>query len=317
MPIKPGRLQYGDTVGIITPASAPPDPKSIDRCAAAVERLGFKPWLAPHVRQRRGFLAGSDRDRAGDLMGMFTNRRVRAIFCVRGGYGTARLLSRLDYAMIRANPKILVGHSDITSLHLGLLRKANLVTFHGPMPHSDLMRDDMPDFTRENLLRVLMKAEPPGSIGQGCREARAKTLRRGKAVGRLIGGNLSVLCATMGTPFQPSLKGRILFFEDLAEPPYRFDRMLTQLLNSGALQQTAGIAIGTNRNCEDPGAKKSTEYRQTLEEVLAERLRPLGVPVVCGLPFGHVRHNATLPLGVRATLDADNAELVITEAAVS
>lgn len=315
-PLKPERLSFGDTVGIVTPASAPPDPKSIDRFVKAVERLGFKPKLAAHARRRWGFLAGSDRDRADDLMKMFTDRRVKAIFCARGGYGAARLLSRLDYETIRRRPKILVGYSDITSLHCAFLMKANLVSFHGPMLNSDLMRPDLPDFTLQCLLRTLMQPSAPGSICQGYRKKTVAVLRRGVASGPLVGGNLSLLCTTLATPYQPSFKDIILFFEDLDEPPYRFDRMLTHLLNAGLLQQVAGIAIGINRDCHDSNAKGTKEYRQSLQDVLRERLLPLRIPVVSGIPFGHVTHNATLPVGLRATLDADHGDLLITEAGV-
>jgi muramoyltetrapeptide carboxypeptidase len=316
MPIIPDRLTCGDTIGIIAPASAPPDPKNIDRSVAALERLGFKPKLAPNVRKRWGFLAGNDRDRASDLMKMFTDRKVKAIICVRGGYGTARLLPRLDYRVIRANPKVFLGYSDITSLHCAFLVKSNLVSFHGPMLNSDFVKKDLPDFTLQSFLRTLMQPSAPGSIRQGYQQKTVTILRGGKASGPLIGGNITLLCAALGTPYQPSYRNCILFFEDLDEVPYRFDRMLTQLLNAGLLQQVAGIAIGINVNCHDPKAKGAKEYRQTLEDVFKERLLPLKVPIVAGLPFGHIPLNATLPVGVRATLDAVKGDLTIDEPAV-
>lgn len=316
MPIKPARLQRGDVIGIAAPASAPPDPKAIDRSVQALEQLGFKTKLAPNVRNRWGFLAGSDRDRAGDLMSLFADPKVQAIICVRGGYGTARLLSLLDYELIRAHPKIFVGYSDITSLHSGFLTKAGLISFHGPMLNSDFIHESMPEFTLQSFLRVLTESEAPGSICRDYRKKSVKVLRSGVATGHLIGGNISIVCASLGTPYRPSFKGAILFFEDLDEVPFRFDRMLTQLLNAGLLQQVAGIAIGINKNCKDPKARKATEYRQTVEDVLKERLLPMGIPVVSGLPFGHVRWNATLPIGVQVRLDGDRGDLVITESAV-
>src|ERR1041385_1591787 len=319
--LKPRRLDPGDTIAIIAPASAPPDPKAIDHSVAVLERLGFKPKLAPNVRKRWGFLAGSDRERASDLMKMFTDRKVAGLLCVRGGYGAARILPLLDYRTIRSNPKVFIGFSDITSLHCAFLVKSNLISFHGPMLNSDLLKPDCPSFTVESFLRAVMRNEPSGSVRyeskgkSGERKSPApRSLCRGVATGRLIGGNLSILCSTLGTGYQPSFKNRILFFEDLDDPPYRFDRMLTHLLNAGLLQQVAGIAIGTNANCEDPKAKGAKEYRQTLDDVLKERLNPLGIPVVSGFPFGHVSLNATLPLGVRATLDGVKGDLVIDEA---
>jgi muramoyltetrapeptide carboxypeptidase len=316
MPILPERLNCGDTVGIIAPASAPPDPKNIDCSVAALEQLGFKPKLAPQVRRRWGFLAGSDRDRAADLMKMFCDRKVKAIICVRGGYGSARLLPRLDYQAIRANPKIFVGYSDITSLHCAFLAKSNLVSFHGPMLNSDFIKKDMPDFALQSFLKTLMQPTPPGSIRDGYRKKTVTILRRGIASGPLVGGNITLLCAALATPYLPAWKNRILFFEDLDEVPYRFDRMLTQLLNAGLLQQVAGIAIGINAGCSDPKAKRAKEYRQTLEDVFRERLLPLKVPIVAGLPFGHIPLNATLPVGVQTTLDAVQGDLLITEPAV-
>ncbi len=317
MPTIPAHLEYGDTIGIVAPASPPSDPKSIDLFSAAIERLGFRTKLAPHLRQRRGFLAGTDRERAADLMGMFLAPRVKAILCARGGYGSARLLPLLDYQAIRSHPKILVGYSDITSLHLGLLKKANLVSFHGPMLNSDFVHEHCPDFTIQGFLRTLMRPAAAGSICQGYPGKTVSTLRRGCVSGPLLGGNICLLCAALATPYFPSFKNKILFFEDLHEAPYRFDRILTQLLNAGLLQQVAGVAIGINKTCKDPKARKPGEYRQSLEDVLRERLLPLKVPVVTGLPFGHVAWNATLPVGVRATLDGDRGDLVIEAAAVS
>src|SRR5260370_27876805 len=164
MTIRPNRLHYGDRIGIVAPASAPADPKSVDRSVAALEALGFKTKLAPKARRRWGFLAGSDRDRAGDLMKMFADATVAAIVCLRGGYGTARLLQRLYYDAIRRKPKILVGYSDITSLHCALLKRANLISFHGPMLASDFVKKDFPKFTLESLLRTLMQPTAPGSV---------------------------------------------------------------------------------------------------------------------------------------------------------
>ena len=327
--IRPPRLNPGDTLGIIAPASAPPDPKNVDRAIAVLEKLGYQTKLAPNVHKRRGYLAGSDRDRAGDLMRMFSDKKVNAILCVRGGYGTARLLPLLDYPAIRANAKIFVGYSDITSLHCAFLTKAGLVSFHGPMLNSDFAAKELPDFTVQSFLRTLASSLPhPVGRGEGRGEGKGfdiatnypdKTvtaLRRGIARGPLIGGNLALLCTVIGTPWQPSFKNAILFLEDVGEAPYRWDRMFTYLSNCGLLQQVAGIAIGLNADCEDPQARTAKEYRQTLAEVLRERLLPLKIPVVTGLPFGHVPMNATLPVGTRAELDANRGCLRLLEAGI-
>ncbi|MFO1487608.1 MAG: LD-carboxypeptidase [Verrucomicrobiota bacterium] len=315
-PVKPPHLQPGDAVGIVAPASPPPDPKVIDRSVAALEALGFKPVLLRHVRERHGFLAGQARDRAADLMAMFSNRRINAIICLRGGYGSAQLLPLLDFDVIRRHPKILVGYSDITSLHCALLKQANLVSFHGPMLNAEISSPDFPPFARQSLLRTLMEPQPAGSICAGLGRKTVSVIRRGRAAGELVGGNLSVLCTTLGTPWQPDFKNKILFIEDVGEKPYRLDRMLTHLSNAGLLQQVAGVAVGINEDCADPHPNPLKEYRQTMEDVIADCLKPLKVPVVLGLPFGHQPWNATLPVGVRVELDAVKGDLIVTEAAV-
>ena len=315
--IKPARLVPGDTVGIIAPASPSPHADALERSMAALEKLGFKPKLAANVRARRGFLAGTDAERAADVMGLFTDPEVKAIICLRGGYGVARILPLLDYDVIRRHPKILVGYSDITSLHCALQVKAGLVTFHAPMLDAALAKPGLPEFTWQSLRKTIMEPAPAGPLSAGCETKTAFPLRGGTASGPLIGGNLSVLVTTLGTPYQPSFAGKILFLEDVDEAPYRYDRMLTHLDNAGVFAQVAGVAVGVNADCTDPKAESAKEYRQSLADVLAERLGRLRVPVVLELPFGHVPVNATLPVGIQATLDGDAGELVITEAAVS
>jgi muramoyltetrapeptide carboxypeptidase len=179
-----------------------------------------------------------------------------------------------------------------------------------------LQAGDLPEFTGTSFFRTVMEAKAPGSILQGYDNHTVKVLRGGTAEGRLIGGNLSLLCAAIGTPFEPSFKGKILFFEDIDEKPYRLDRMLTHLLNAGILAQVAGVAVGTNVDCNDPDAKEGGEYRQSAEDVVNERLSGLRVPVVTGLPFGHVDLNATIPVGAKARLDGQRGDLVIVEPAV-
>lgn len=317
MPILPKRLHPGDTIGLVAPASAPADPKAVDLAVAALEKMGFKAKLARNARKRLGFLAGTDRERADDLMQMFADRTVKGIFCIRGGYGTSRLLPLLDYQLVRKNPKVFVGFSDITSLHCAFLKKSDLLTFHGPMAASHLAYKKYPKFSRESFLKILTEPAPFGGICRGYAGKTVSIVRRGRVSGRLLGGNLSLLCALMGTPWQPSFRGKILFLEDVDEKPYRLDRMLTHLLNAGILRQVAGIAVGVCHGCDDPDAKTAPEYRQTAEDVLKERLSTLKIPVVMGLPFGHVPHNATLPVGGPATLDAEKGDLLLTAPSVS
>ncbi len=314
--LKPERLCFGDTVGLIAPASPPPDPKAIDRAAAALEEYGFKPKLAKNVRARHGFLAGSDRERAADFMAMFTDKKVKTVVCLRGGYGCYRILDRLDYTVIRRHPKIFSGYSDITALHSVLAAKCGMISFHAPMWNGALADPKVPAFAKKSFLRTVTEATAPGSICAGYTGKTVSILRDGMAEGRLVGGNLSLICASLGTPFAPSFKGKILFFEDISERPGRVDRMLTQLWHAGVFSQVAGVAVGVNQECDEPGKTKSKEYQQTGADVVRERLAALRVPVVIGLPFGHVDLNATIPVNALARLDGKCGDLIITEAAV-
>lgn len=314
--VKPQRLQFGDTVGIVAPASPAEDLEDPDDFAAALAKMGFKPKLAPNVRKRLGFLAGDDAARASDLMAMFGDPEVKGIFCLRGGYGSARLLQMLDYRFIRKHAKVFIGFSDITSLHNAFEMHARMVSFHGPTLNSSITSKKPSQFTLQSMLKTIMQPSVPGGICDSETRKAVTIMRKGMATGHLIGGNLSVFIALIGTPFQPRFKDAIFFFEDVQEDPYRFDGRLTQLLNAGLLQQVAGVAVGTNKDCIDKDAAKSKEYHQTVEDVLRDRLLPLGVPVVSGLPFGHVRENATLPMGLQATLDAVNGDLIINEPGV-
>ena len=313
--LKPDRINFGDTIGIIAPASAPPDPKAIDRAAEALERFGFKPKLAKNVRARLGFIAGTDRERATDVMAMFADKKVKAMICIRGGYGCGRILDRLDYNVIRRHPKILSGYSDITALHGALMKKAGLLSIHAPMVNGALADPNVPEFTKKSFFRTVMEAKPSDSICQGYEGKTVSSLRRGVAEGRLVGGNLSLICASLGTPFAPSFKGKILFIEDISERPYRLDRLLTHLWNAGIFDQVVGVAVGVNADCDEPKTKVK-EYQQSGADVVRERLSTLKVPVVIGLPFGHVDLNATIPVGIRARLDANKGDLIITESAV-
>jgi len=315
MPQLPQRLRVGDTVALIAPSSPPPG-NAIDRSIALLEKRGFKVKLGRHARKRLGYLAGADKDRASDLMAAFADRDVKGIFCLRGGYGTARLLPLLDYGVIRRNPKVFVGFSDITSLHCAFLTKADLVTFHGPMVASYLIKKGYPRFSSERLFDAVMDPSLPASICRGYTGKTVEIVRVGKATGRLVGGNLSVLCGLIGTPFEPDFRRKILYIEELEEKPYRVDRMLTHLSNAGVFDKVVGVAVGVCIGCQDPVAKRTKEYRQSLDDVLRDRLGSLHVPVVIGLPFGHGPMNATLPVGGMATLDGQKGDLIITQAAV-
>jgi len=292
--LKPARLLRGDLIGIISPASPIADPSRIQDGVRYLESIGYRTIVGKHAEARNGYLAGTDSQRAADLHGMFRNRHVKAIFCVRGGYGTPRLLPSLDYPLLRRNPKILAGFSDITALQLALWHRCRMVTFNGPMVGVD-MSPRMDPFAEEHFWRMLTSGEKAMTIRLG--KETTTVLRKGTAQGRLLGGNLSVLVSLLGTPFMPPFRGSILFVEDVGEDCYRIDRMMTQLRNAGILESTRGVITGQFTDCLP---MKSIPDSQTLADVLRDIAGWLRVPFISGLPFGHYTAKLTLPVGVLA-----------------
>jgi muramoyltetrapeptide carboxypeptidase len=273
---------------------------------ALVEALGLRPTVGEHASARYGYLAGSDDERAADFNAAVGDPNVRALFTLRGGYGAMRVLDRLDYDGLRADPKIVLGYSDITAILNAVTARAGLVTFHGPLA-------DASQFTAQGinwLRRALMDPRPIGTL----ESPQAGTIVAGSACGRLVGGNLSLICALLGTPYALDFRGAVAFFEEIREAPYRIDRMLTQLMLSGAFEGAAGIAVGTCVDC-DPSAEDA-EFSLSLLEMLRDRLQALGKPAFYGAQIGHLPEQRTLPIGVRATLDANARTLTIEEAGV-
>lgn len=311
--VKPKRLKPGDTVAVIAPASGL-SKESFDKALENLESLGLKTKVGKSARGNLGFLAATDKERLDDLHAAFADKEIAGIWCVRGGYGAARLLPAIDYDLIRKNPKILIGYSDITSLHLAISQNTGLVTFHGPVAASELS-----DYTKNHVVNALMNDGAPYKIelseynkAQTSNLFKTEIITSGKARGRLIGGNLSLLSALAGTPFAlQNLKGKILFIEDVGEQPYRIDRMLTQLRQSADLRSLAGIALGIFEDC-NPRAKDT----QTLLDVVKDRLGDLSIPVVYGLSFGHIRDQFTIPVGIEAELDAGEATITLLETGV-
>ena len=315
--IKPARLRKGDTIALVTPASGPFEPSTIQKTKWRLENLGFRVKLGRHIGENYGYLAGSDEARADDLHWAFQDSEVRAIVALRGGYGSARLLKYLDFDLIRRHPKILIGYSDITSLLLMVFKLAGLVTFHGPVGVSDFS-----EYTLRYFWAAVGDSEPIGEIDfpepddPYLPPNQTWALHGGKATGELVGGNLTMVCASLGTPYEIDTKGRLLFLEDIGEEPYSIDRMLTQLDNAGKLDDAAGIVLG---HCEDCGPRKfEPAFSRTLsvEEVYRDRLGHLRKPVLVDLPIGHLHDKLTVPLGVKATVDADRRKFIFEEAAV-
>ncbi|MBL8144126.1 MAG: LD-carboxypeptidase [Acidobacteria bacterium] len=312
--VKPARLRPGDTVGLVIPSSANWDATEVDILLDALDELGLKGRLGAHVFDRRGYFAGRDEDRAADINAMFADPAVKAIHCIRGGWGAARLLPLLDWDTIAKHPKILQGYSDITALLLSLHHKTGLVTFHGPNGASVWNA-----FNVDWMKRVTWKgeattfrnlSEPTEAIVQT--EHRTRTITKGTARGTLLGGNLTVLTAILGSPYVPDFTGSILFVEDVQEAPYRIDRMLTQLSLAGILKQVRGVVWGTCSRC-DPGEGFGS---LTIPDVLIDHLAPLGVPAFHGAMIGHVDRQFTLPVGIEVELDATAGTLRMLEPAV-
>lgn len=311
---KPRRLQKGDTLRIVSPASGMWTRSELWRGIEGLESLGFRAETGAHAYANRNYLAGSDEERAGDLMEAFLDPSVDAVFCSQGGYGSARLFRLLDFGAIAANPKPFIGYSDITSLHLMFGRLADLVTFHGPSA-AGFERGYLTDYTREAWERALLGAEPLGRIGMADPDASLLKVTKGVAEGPMVGGNLTLVCTSLGTPFEIDTRGKILFFEELDTEPWIMDQSLTHLANAGKLRDAAGIVIGHCENCEplkhDPGFQNQCSF----EDLIFELLAPLGKPLVYGLPLGHEKDKATLPLGVTARLDATAGTLELLETA--
>ena len=312
--LKPRRLAPGATVGLINPAGPTFVRSDLAMVTEVLSALNLHWKFGEHVFDRHGFLAGTDADRAADVNAMFRDPSVDAILTVRGGWGCNRILPLLDYESIRANPKILVGYSDITSLLIALYAKTGLVTFHGPVGTSTWNQ-----FSTSYFRRVLFDAEAvtfenPAVKGDNLVQTkdRIDTIAPGTARGVLVGGNLSVLTAMIGSPYLPRWKGVILFLEDDGEFVYRMDRMLTHLRIAGIAEQLAGVIIGKCTKCE-PGLDYGS---LTLEEVYREQIAPLGVPAYAGAMIGHIENKFTLPVGTEVEIDARAGTIAMTEPAV-
>lgn len=314
--LKPKALRAGSRVGLVSPAGPLLERDDVVRGEELCRALGYEPVAFPNAGRKYGYLAGSDEERLADLNAALADATLDAVWCLRGGYGITRILPRVDFAAAARRPKVVIGYSDITALLLALHREAGLVTFHGPMARSSLT-----NFSRWHLDRVTTSVSAAGRLGRVAPPAdelvpaqgRIVAIRGGAAEGPLYGGNLSLLQCLIGTRWFPDLAGAILFLEDVGEDLYRVDRMLSHLRTAGALGRLAGVAIGRFTEMDRGGEDGALGF----DEVLATYLEPLGIPVAHGFPVGHVDDQWTLPVGVRARLDASAGELELLEAAVA
>lgn len=307
--LRPAPLRPGDLIALVGP-SGPAPRERLETGIAYLEGRGYRVRPATHLHARHHYLAGRDEQRAADLRAALADPEVRAVVCARGGYGTGRIVDRLDYGAVAADPKIVLGFSDTTGLHLALQARTGLVVFTGGLLSMDLGGERDP-FTEEWWWRALTTAGPLGSLPLG---DEFRVLRPGRAAGPLRGGCLSLLCSLLGTPYVPDLRGAILLLEDVDEYPYRLDRMLNQLRLAGVLESIGGLVLGQFKDCFTP---EEMSRSPDLEEMVMELTAGLDLPVVAGLPYGHFPARLVLPLGVRAVLDTALPELSLVEAAFS
>lgn len=303
--IRPSRLKEGDAVGLIAPSSAIRDGQlklSIDQ----IERLGLRPVVGNYASDKNGFLAGTDAQRVEDIESMFSNEKIKAIWCIRGGYGLTRIVSQFRKNKFIKNPKLLIGYSDVTCINQ-YLATLGLVSVHGQISGSEFT-----EAVEKNLRQICFGGLTDVELRPIAGDM-PYTIQPGQATGRLTGGNLSLLSSMVGTPYLDSFKDKLVFIEDVGERPYRVDRMLTQLIQGTDLCQANGIILGQWADCE----KKEGTDSFSLREVLTERLAPLQIPCSYGLPFGHVDENLAMPLLVKARFDATRHTITFLEDAMT
>ncbi|MGM0750748.1 MAG: S66 peptidase family protein [Bacillota bacterium] len=302
MVIKPSKLGAGDTVGVIAPAS-PPKPGPLKKAISFLEELGLDIKLGRSVHKKYGYLAGYDEERIEDIHMMFKDHEVKAIFCACGGFGTGRIASRLDYTLIRENPKIFWGYSDITFLHTAIHQQTGIVTFHGPMLSSDIGLSDVHNLTKKSFEQLFQSKD----IVYTSKLSPLETVVEGMASGPVIGGNLTLLVSTLGTPFEVDTKGKILFIEDIDEEPYKVDRMMNQLKMAGKFHDACGIIIGDFKNC----VPEKRDQSLTLDEVLKEHISNAGKPVLKGFKIGHSSPSIAIPVGSIGRMNTHDQTFIV------
>lgn len=306
---RPNHLKKGDRVAIIAPASSSPL-AFVDQAEDAVIQMGLLPVMFPSCYSDHGHLAGTDQLRAKDIQDAFTDPTIKGIICLKGGYGTPRLLDLLDYELIQANPKVFIGYSDITALHIALNQDSQMITYHGPMASAGWI-SNLDDYTKGFLEKAIFSNEPLGSISNP-EGFDLDVLVHGKASGQLIGGNLSLLVSTLGSPYEMDTKDKILFIEEVHEPVYKIDKMLTSLRLAGKFLDCAGIILGTWSDC-DPEFKYDKQKDLDLDVVFDEIIKPFNKPTFKNFRMGHNYPQPTLPLGSIINMDTSNKSITINE----
>ncbi|HKL36917.1 MAG TPA: LD-carboxypeptidase [Salegentibacter sp.] len=311
--IIPQGLKEGDTVGVVSPSSAIFETEPYEIARENLEAMGLKVKFGAFVKGRYGHLAGTDEERAGELNEMFRDDNIQAVMALRGGSGAARILDKLDYETIKNNPKIFIGYSDITALHLAIFEKTGLVTFHGPLAVSTWNNFSFDHFKRLLFDKEKITFTNPTNKGDNLVqiENRIRTIREGEASGRLIGGNLSVLTGIMGSAYFPSdWEGNILYLEDIGEQIYAVDRMMSQLQLGGVLDKISGFVFGKCTSCKPGGSGYGS---LTMEEVIDHYIKPLNIPAFSGAMIGHIDDNITIPNGLKAKINATKGSIELLE----
>jgi muramoyltetrapeptide carboxypeptidase len=320
MALKGPALKPGGAIGVPAPASPHHNRSEVLRGVRFWESRGYRVVLGDGVYERDAYVAGDPKQRANDIMAMFRDDDIDVVHCLQGGYGSAQTIPHLDFDVIRDHPKPFVGFSDITALHSALRHYTDLVTFYGPGLAgiaSEERSQSERAFTQERLLRALTSTDPLGEIPRKPDDDYIRTLSPGRVSAPLVGGCLWLLGQAIGTPWQPDLEGKVFFFEDYDAPPWYIDGILNQMTQAGMLKGVIGVVVGELEKCD--WREDRPEFPQTLsiEDVLERYVEPLGVPAIYGLPLGHGKHLATLPLGIGVTLDAGEGRLTIDEPAVT
>jgi muramoyltetrapeptide carboxypeptidase len=316
--IKPSPLRKGDSVAVISPASTP-DQASLTRGKRKLESMGFSVKLGPTMKKlfEGGMLSAPDSERVSELHWAFESSEIKAIISSGGGYGTLRIVELLNYDLIKRNPKIIMGFSDLTALLNCITQTTDLVTFHGPMVAVDFGRENPSKYVLDWFIKATSGQGPLGVIDYPDDSPPVRTIVDGSASGQLVGGNLTLLVRMFGTRFEPRFEGKIVLIEEVGEDPYEIDGMLTQLILNGRIRKSAGIVFSQCVDCPVPERAGRSINRLTLESVVKERLQKIGVPSIFNFHAGHNIHKPTLPLGVNAKLDASNCTLEVTEPGVN
>ena len=314
--IKPPGLKTGDKLALVTPGSYITEQEKEESIDALYE-LGFRVTYSDKLMQKHGYFSATDEERAADINEMFEREDVKGIMCARGGYGCSRILPFLDYELIRNNPKPLIGFSDVTALLYAIYKYSNLVTFHGPVSVSTFSKFSVINFEDVLMNPTFELTLVNSTSNNNYNPYGITTISEGISEGELLGGNLTIAVSLIGTEYDIDYSGKIIFFEEFLEEPYRIDRMLTQMIQAGKFENAAGVALGVFKLCESDKTNPSFQNSYNLMEVIQDRLGNLGIPVIYGLSFGHVVDKFTLPCGVKAELDSETQILKLLEPAVT